>query len=459
MAKLFSDFGMIVISFLLAKWYLSQDELRYVIRPLDTGLLFFLLTGWYFTATYYTGLYSTPIDAYWYQKMWKVLKNVIAQGLLIITFSYFIDTASYQPNFLYSYLFSLMITVPAGKLAIKWAYLYLYEIGKIRKSSLVIGSGESGKRFCKFLRENKHYGYRLIRYIPGNISVVNNYGLNAQTLLVNGEPLSDLHEIDEIFISDEPNVNYNIQELTQVLSSFAVRLRILPKTFSTGPYSFSMVGGFPLFSYRSEPLEDIYNRIAKRSFDILFSLTVIIFVFSWLFPILAILIKLGSSGPVFYKQERWGKRNRPFWCFKFRSMYMQAPSKDESGAFQQARKGDPRVTWIGAILRKTSLDELPQFFNVLFGEMSVVGPRPHASLMNTESLGTIDNYMVRHQAKPGITGWAQVNGLRGESNRPGLLKRRVEHDIWYIENWTFLLDIKIIVMTVRDVIIGDKHAY
>jgi lipopolysaccharide/colanic/teichoic acid biosynthesis glycosyltransferase len=181
---------------------------------------------------------------------------------------------------------------------------------------------------------------------------------------------------------------------------------------------------------------------------------VIVFILSWLVPIIAILIRIGSKGPIFFKQLRSGKNNQPFWCYKFRSMRIDNPNDAV-----QASKGDKRVTKIGAFLRKTSLDEFPQFWNVFTGDMSIVGPRPHM-LKHTEQYSAIINkYMVRQFLKPGITGWAQVNGYRGETKDSKLMEKRVHHDIWYMENWSLMTDIKVIFMTVINVFKGEETAY
>jgi undecaprenyl-phosphate galactose phosphotransferase/putative colanic acid biosynthesis UDP-glucose lipid carrier transferase len=205
---------------------------------------------------------------------------------------------------------------------------------------------------------------------------------------------------------------------------------------------------------RREPLENSLNRIIKKIFDMCFSFLVIALLFPWLFPILMLIIKIESPGPVFFKQERSGRDNKPFSCLKFRSMRV-----NEGSHKKQAEKGDKRVTRFGAFMRKTSIDELPQFFNVLFGNMSVVGPRPHMLYHTQAYKELINNYLVRHYTKPGITGWAQVNGYRGETKELVDMENRVEFDIWYIENWSLLLDIKIIIKTVLNVFHGEKNAY
>jgi putative colanic acid biosynthesis UDP-glucose lipid carrier transferase len=196
------------------------------------------------------------------------------------------------------------------------------------------------------------------------------------------------------------------------------------------------------------------KRFFKRTFDIVFSLFIIIFILSWLYPILAILIKLGSSGPVFFVQLRTGRDGAHFRCYKFRSMRLNTDADK-----LQATRNDERVTRFGAFLRKTSLDELPQFFNVLAGNMSIVGPRPHMVSHTEEYSQLTDKYKARHSHRPGITGWAQINGLRGEAADTNAILKRVDADVWYLKNWSFLLDLKIIFVTFWITIKGDKNAY
>jgi exopolysaccharide biosynthesis polyprenyl glycosylphosphotransferase len=194
--------------------------------------------------------------------------------------------------------------------------------------------------------------------------------------------------------------------------------------------------------------------IFKRLFDIIFSLFIILFVFSWLCPVLAVLIKLESHGPVFFIQMRTGRDNTSFRCFKFRTMYINAEADS-----RQATRDDHRITRIGAFLRKTSLDELPQFFNVLIGNMSIVGPRPHM-ISHTEKFSQLtEQYVMRHTLRPGITGWAQVCGFRGELRDHDAVLQRVHADVWYLENWSFQLDLKIIFLTFWITLRGDKNAY
>lgn len=261
--------------------------------------------------------------------------------------------------------------------------------------------------------------------------------------------------VKEVFVSLTPDRLEDIPEFLKEGEKQCVRLKFVPD-LSAGQAYFRIdhMGGFPVLCLRHEPLEDIENRCKKRFLDVSISILVIVFIFSWLYPILAILIKLQSPGPVLFKQLRTGRDNKPFWCYKFRSMKMNDDSDD-----LQASRTDSRITSIGKFMRRTSLDELPQFFNVLLGHMSVVGPRPHMLSHTEQYSALIEKYMVRQFLKPGISGWAQVNGFRGETKEQWLMEKRVEHDIWYMENWSAMLDIRIVFMTIINIFQGEENAY
>lgn len=263
-------------------------------------------------------------------------------------------------------------------------------------------------------------------------------------------------KIDNIVLCDDTINNELYSKIINIAEQKMIRTYIIPdfKHFSLNVNTIDILHGVPIMKAMPEPLDNFENQFIKRIFDVIFSLSVIIFLLSWLTPILALLIKIESKGPVFFKQNRSGLKNKNFMCLKFRSMKVNKQSD-----FKAASKDDNRITKIGAFIRKTSIDELPQFFNVLMGQMSVVGPRPHM-LSQTDKYSTImDKYMVRHFIKPGITGWAQVMGARGEIYKDEDMEKRIEKDIWYIQNWSLFLDFKIIFLTIYNVIKGDKQAY
>ena len=258
-----------------------------------------------------------------------------------------------------------------------------------------------------------------------------------------------------IFCDNKIDVNL-FERIVNLAEHKMIRIYMDPnfKYKYLSPYYLDIIQDVPFLKLLKEPLSSPRKQILKRVFDILFSLFVITFILSWLLPIVAIIIKLESKGPVFFLQKRSGLNNEPFNCIKFRSM-----SVNEVADLQIAKKNDSRVTKFGAFMRKTSVDELPQFINVFLGDMSVVGPRPHM-LSQTEQYSKITKkYMTRHVVKPGITGWAQVMGSRGEIFSDRDMEKRIEKDIWYIQHWSFFLDLKIIFLTFYNIVKGDEQAY
>jgi putative colanic acid biosynthesis UDP-glucose lipid carrier transferase len=242
---------------------------------------------------------------------------------------------------------------------------------------------------------------------------------------------------------------------------YKTKARIVPdlQQYVDASVQVNNIGLLPVINIRSLPLDKPENKFLKRGFDIAFSLLFFIILGWWLLPIISLLIRLSSKGPAIFKQERWGLNNEKIICYKFRTMVTSSNDIDEEGNYNQATKNDPRITAIGAFMRKTNMDELPQFWNVLIGDMSVVGPRPHPTPLNVASMHTIENYMLRHIVTPGITGWAQVNGCRGETKAPGSMQKRVNFDLYYIHRWTFWLDCQIILQTIINLIRGDQNAY
>lgn len=455
-SHLLVDFSLVSFSFLVLTWTMGSatfPELSLV----DLGFALYLVTAWYFTSRA-QGLYADRIPVNLFKEWAATMKSLTILALMMVLFVFAFQDNQFSRAFVVAYIGSLAVLMPAAKLALKRAFDWLYKRGVLRKRTVVIGDGGTGQRFYEYLSNHRHYGYEAVRFINGGLAW---QGGTSPALIY--ENVGRYDEVDEVFIAESETGAYDTKEVAKALMDrYAARLRVIPNTYDSTagtPYRISTLGDYPLLSLRNEPLEDPFNAFVKRAFDIAFSLFVLVFVCSWLFPIIALLIKLDSRGPVFFRQERWGKRNKPFLCYKFRSMYVASKDTDESGKFQQAKKNDSRITRIGAFLRKTSLDEFPQFINVLLGDMSIVGPRPHAALMNRECVEILDYYLARHQVQPGITGWAQVKDLRGESETPELIRRRVDCDLWYIERWSFLLDLKIIFLTAWKMVVGDKQAY
>lgn len=316
---------------------------------------------------------------------------------------------------------------------------------------VILGYGELSEELRKYFRVHPEHGYRLLGFfdnkhtgpnILGNFKSLREYALQ--------------YEIDEIYCC-LPYVRYTqVKEFIDFGEENLIKVKLIAdfRGFSMKSLNFERYDHIPVLHVSNIPLDDAKNRFIKRSFDILFSSFVILFLLSWMMPLIAIIIKLDSKGPIFFKQKRTGKGNKAFYCWKFRSMYVNGDCDK-----LQASKRDIRITPVGAFLRKTSLDELPQFFNVLFGNMSVVGPRPHMLKHTEEYSKLVEKFMARHFVKPGITGLAQAKGFRGETNTVDLMKSRVKLDRFYVENWSLYFDLKIIILTINAMFKKDQNAY
>jgi len=346
-----------------------------------------------------------------------------------------------------------------GLLVNRFIYLGIFKYFRnsdfLTKKVIILGYNDTAKKLATYF-EQDGLNIQIIGYIEDeeNILELSHYPVfgNINDALQIAKDL----KAQEIFSTITPEQNNDIYELMFQSEKECIRFRIVPNLsmFITREVHIEYYGELPILALRKEPLDDVGNRIKKRALDVIISLLVTIFILTWLIPLIGILIFLESGTPVFFKQLRTGKDKKPFYCWKFRSM-----RNNKDADLKQATRNDNRVTFLGRILRKTSLDEFPQFLNVLKGEMSLVGPRPHMIKHTTDYSKLVESYMVRQFIKPGITGWAQINGFRGEINNPEQIKMRVNKDLWYLENWTLLLDIKILFLTVYYVFRGDKKAY
>ena len=264
------------------------------------------------------------------------------------------------------------------------------------------------------------------------------------------------NEIDELYCLASKFSQSELRHLIDFADNNLIKLKIIPdnKEVFTRSMSLEMYDSVPVLNIRRVPLDTDYAKWVKRVFDIVFSTFVIVFVLSWLVPLMFVLIKFESPGPLYFKQKRHGLKKRVFWCYKFRSM-----TESEDSNSKMASKGDMRITKVGGFIRKTSIDELPQFINVFLGNMSVVGPRPHMEKHTQGYESSVDKYLVRHFVKPGITGLAQIRGYRGEILRHRDILNRIKLDIFYVEKWSLALDLNIIYRTVYNVFAGEEKAY
>lgn len=317
----------------------------------------------------------------------------------------------------------------------------------------IVGTGPLAERLLEELGSNAGFGYKVMGFFSDNP-----YPEFPERVAGNLDDLGRIAaegNIDQIFFTITGADEKKLSKVIKIADDNMVQLYYVPQISRKVARNFELhsVGAMPVLSVRRNPLSSVINRTVKRTFDIIFS-SLFLIVSPIVFIPVIIAIKLSSPGPIFFVQERTGYKGRTFKCLKFRTMRVNSDADKV-----QATQGDPRVTRVGRFLRHTSIDELPQFINVLLGSMSVVGPRPHMVKHTEEYAKLIGPYMVRHIVRPGITGWAQVNGYRGITDELWKMERRVEHDVWYIEHWSFLLDLKIVVRTVINGFSGEENAY
>ena len=321
------------------------------------------------------------------------------------------------------------------------------------KHVLLVGYSRAAENYMDRIRENPQWGYNVVGVLDDHVPAGAVYhGVKVLGTLGNLEYILPEHKLDEIVIALPLEDYEKLEDTVSICEKFGVHTKFVPdynSVIPTRPYT-EDIGGLPVINIRYVPLTNSGNIFVKRLFDIFASFIGIVLT-SPIMLVVAILIKLTSKGPVIFKQERIGLHNKPFKMYKFRSMRVQSEKKEKKG---WTTKNDPRVTTVGRFIRKTSIDELPQLFNILKGDMSLIGPRPERPQFVEKFMEEIPRYNVKHQVRPGLTGWAQVNGLRGDTS----IRKRVEYDIYYIENWSVLFDIKIILMTFITGFI-NKNAY
>lgn len=394
-------------------------------------------------------LYIRDKDFY-FDPDYRQIKNFILNVFFFIGFAstlvvifkvnYFARSTFLLPIFIYSYLNFII-----QKSLVK----FLRDKGNTHFISniLLITSGKEYSNLLDFTKNVSRHGYNILGYLDDIESKTTTNGLGLK-IVGNVQDLPnvlDNNSIDEIFITISSLKEEKIKEAIKIADNFGVRVKLVPENpvFIAKKCTANILGDIAVFQLRQSPLDNMSNMILKRLFDFWFALLVIILL-SPLYLIIGIIIYLDKKGPIFYAPIRKGESGGIFKCYKFRTM---SESDDPLNGTKSTAVNDARITRVGKILRKTDLDELPQFFNVLKGEMSVIGPRPHRTNLQNDFRKKVNDYMVRSYVKPGITGWAQVNGWRGPTVTDDQKKQRVSHDLWYIENWSFWLDIKIIFLT------------
>ena len=422
-------------------------------RELNLNMVYYLLYqtfAWFFIAFivrfYDVYRFTTPVEI-----ISKLIRQAALFLLVVIAFFPFAKTAIFSGKAIAIFMSCSFVII------ILFKYFLFYYLKRYRiitqnnfRSAIIIGYTPEAIRLKEVFESRKDYGYRFEGYFSDK----------KQNLEVKGK-VEDIKEfvldknIDEIYCSLNEISNEKLKELVEFADDNKKQIKFIPdsKEIFSKNLKIDYYELFPVLSLQKTQLHNPTIKGVKRGFDILFSLLVIVFILSWMMPLIAILIKLESKGPIFFKQGRPGLDENEFFCYKFRSMQVNETTERE------ASKNDPRVTKMGRFMRKTSLDELPQFFNVLLGDMSVVGPRPHLWSQNKSYASKIKKYMVRHYVKPGITGLAQVKGYRGEIETDDDMINRIKFDVFYIENWSIVMDIKIIIQTVINIFKGEDKAY
>ncbi|MBT5288678.1 MAG: exopolysaccharide biosynthesis polyprenyl glycosylphosphotransferase [Flavobacterium sp.] len=383
------------------------------------------------------------------------LLSIASRHYFIFTLGFFAFFGIYKEGFIVNNQFFILTTILTSTLSLKILFFislkWYRNLGRNFRKVVVIGIDDSSKKIIALFNQNKTLGYKYL-------GCFSNKSLKSK--LGNIEDSFDYileNSVDEVYCSLKELNFQMVNRIKAFTNSNNINLKLIPdsgklysKDQSLEFYDDTLV----VLNVKKLPFEFNENYLIKRFFDVFFSLLICLLVLTWLIPILWILIKIESKGPAIFSQKREGLDGEQFICYKFRSMKLNNQA-DKVHTIEN----DDRVTRLGAFMRKTSIDELPQFFNVLRGQMSVVGPRPHLPSLSSEYQKDVDDYFRRHIVKPGITGLAQVSGYRGEIKKKSDIKNRVRLDIFYIENWSFLLDIKIILMTVFNVFKGDENAY
>jgi putative colanic acid biosynthesis UDP-glucose lipid carrier transferase len=429
----------LVIYFIYDKEYLNFLFISYI-------TVFWLITSYFF------GFYKV----YRYTSILRVF-HLLAKQFLIFLLGYFAYFGIFREGYVVNNQFLILTSITLSISFVKFLGFIILKkyrsFGNNYRTAIVLGYDDSSENIIKLFKSKSNLGYKYLGFFS-------NKGYKNKEYLGELDAFFEFttqNTVDEIYCSLTTLTKQEIKKISKFALEKNIFLKLIPN--STELYSKNQSieyydDSLMILNVHKLPFEFSENFYIKRVFDIFFSLFVCLFILSWLIPILWVLVKLESKGPLIFKQKREGINCENFVCYKFRSMKI-------NGIADQVHTtiNDERVTKIGAFLRKTSMDELPQFFNVLLGDMSVVGPRPHLEILSLEYQKDVNDYLKRHIVKPGITGLAQISGCRGEIRKRSDIKNRVRFDIFYIENWSFLLDIKIIIKTVSNVFKGEEKAY
>ncbi len=452
------DAVIVAASFMLAyffKFYVLNDGPGPGVLPATDYLrLLLFIVPIYMFIYYFCGAYAPKRTVRRRFEIFDIIKaNTIGIiALIILLFMILREFYVSRSVMAFFYVFNILIT-SCFRIALRKGLRTIRKKGYNLKHILLVGYSRAAEEYIDRLADNPQWGYVAMGILDNNIPAGTMYkGVKVLGTLGNLDIILPENKLDEIAITLPLQDYDNLESIVSVCEKSGVHTKFIPdynSLFPSRPYTEDLMG-LPVINIRYVPLSNTGNMIIKRAMDIVGSLVGII-ITSPIMLISAILVKISSPGPIIFRQERVGLHNKPFRMYKFRSMELQQPGEEKKA---WTVRNDPRVTKVGKFLRKTSIDELPQLFNILKGDMSLVGPRPERPLFVEKFKEEIPRYMVKHQVRPGLTGWAQVNGLRGDTS----IRKRIEYDIYYIENWTVWFDIKIIFMTFFTGFI-NKNAY
>lgn len=386
----------------------------------------------------------------------RAVRNTFCHAVVFISLITLVHFGSLSTRFLIIFYTTFLVLLVLYRLIFRHFVKIYRRKGGNRRTVALVGDGSNMVELYEEMTADPTSGFKVVGYFAEHPS--DNYPKECCYLGTPQEviPYLKKSKAEQLYCGLTSSHSKKILPIISYCENNLIHFYSVPnvRNYLKRRMHLELIGNVPVLDIRQEPLAQPENRLAKRLFDIVFSLLFLCTIFPIIFIIIGLAIKITSPEPIFFKQKRSGEENKEFWCYKFRSMRV---NKDSDKV--QATLNDPRKTRLGNFMRKTSIDELPQFINVLLGDMSVVGPRPHMLKHTEEYSKLIDKYMVRHLVKPGITGWAQVTGFRGETKELWQMEGRVERDIWYLEHWTFMLDLYIIYKTVKNAVKGEKEAY
>ena len=459
-----SRYGNLLVSFVIVTEMMICAALFFIFSSVTTGIpeegylqSLVLISAIYTLVAFRNGVGMHMRRSQDYEVVLVVLKNVFYYSVLSVVLLHVGRFYVFRWPLYIVYLITLFICLLAFRYTLRFLSKRYHQLPKHRRKLILIGSGHNNRELYAEFVNNDNRGYDVLGYFDDN----QNAKMSGAKYLGKIDDvipyLKNGNGVQEVYCCLPYDYRHDAQqEIISYCENNFKHFFVVPlmSKFNHQNAHLNVLGSVPYMSFFDDPLNSTGNRVVKRAFDIVFSLIFLLTVFPIVFVIVAIITKITMPGPIFFKQKRSGINGKEFTMYKFRSMKV-----NDDADKKQATKNDPRKTKWGNIMRKTNIDEIPQFINVLLGDMSVVGPRPHMLKHTEEYSQVISHYMIRHYIKPGITGWSQVTGFRGETTELKQMVGRVKGDIWYMEHWSLWLDIYIVFRTVYNAIVGDEKAY